>query len=80
MRFTRYSFGSVQVDGVTYDHDLIIDRGKIASERKPFPGSSVTHTDQVSTGGPWRTRVIASRGLPRHQPSASIHQVSPASR
>ena len=30
------------------------------------------------TGGPWRTRVIASAGVPRHQPSASIHQVSPA--
>jgi len=28
MRFTGYSFGSVRVDGVTYDHDLIIDRGK----------------------------------------------------
>ena len=24
MRFTGYSFGSVRVDGVTYDHDLII--------------------------------------------------------
>ncbi len=29
MRFTDYSFGSVRVDGVTYDHDLIIDRGKV---------------------------------------------------
>jgi hypothetical protein len=33
-RFTDYSFGSVRVDGVTYDHDLIIDRGKIRKRKK----------------------------------------------
>ena len=37
MRFTGYSFGSVRVDGVTYDHDLIIDRGKIRKRKKPLP-------------------------------------------
>jgi hypothetical protein len=25
MRFTGYSFGSIRVDGMTYDHDLIIE-------------------------------------------------------
>jgi hypothetical protein len=34
MRFTEYSFGSVRVDGVIYDHDLIIDRGKIRKRKK----------------------------------------------
>ena len=34
MRFTEYSFGSLRVDGVTYDHDLIIDRGKIRKRKK----------------------------------------------
>ena len=34
MRFTGYSFGSIRVDGVTYDHDLIIDRGKIRKRKK----------------------------------------------
>jgi hypothetical protein len=34
MRFTDYSFGCVRVDGVTYDHDLIIDRGKIRKRKK----------------------------------------------
>lgn len=34
MRFTEYSFGSVRVDGVTYDHDVVIDRGKIRKRRK----------------------------------------------
>jgi hypothetical protein len=34
VRFTGYSFGSVRVDGVTYDHDLIIDRGKVRKRKK----------------------------------------------
>jgi hypothetical protein len=34
VRFSGYSFGSVRVDGVTYDHDLIIDRGKIRQHNK----------------------------------------------
>ena len=34
VRFTAYSFGSVCVDGVAYDHDLIIDRGKIRKRKK----------------------------------------------
>jgi len=34
MRFTDYSFGSVRVDGVAYDHDLIIDCGKIRKRKK----------------------------------------------
>jgi hypothetical protein len=34
MRFTAYTFGSLCVDGVTYDHDLIIDRGKIRKRKK----------------------------------------------
>jgi hypothetical protein len=28
VRFPGYSFGSARIDGATYDHDLIIDRGK----------------------------------------------------
>ena len=34
MRFTGYSFGSIRVDGVTYDHDLVTDRGKIRKRKK----------------------------------------------
>ncbi|MGN6793022.1 MAG: MTH938/NDUFAF3 family protein [Streptosporangiaceae bacterium] len=34
MRISDYSFGSVRVDGVTYDHDLIIDRGQIRKRKK----------------------------------------------
>jgi hypothetical protein len=34
MRFEEYSFGSIQVDGVSYDHDLVVDRGKIRKRKK----------------------------------------------
>jgi hypothetical protein len=34
MRISDFSFGSVRVDGVTYDHDLIIDRGRLRKRRK----------------------------------------------
>jgi hypothetical protein len=34
VRFSGYSFGSVRVDGVIYDYDLIIDRGKIRQRKK----------------------------------------------
>jgi hypothetical protein len=34
MRISDFSFGSVRVDGVTYDHDLIIDRGRLRKRKK----------------------------------------------
>ena len=34
MRFEEHSFGSIRIDGVTYSHDLIIDRGKIRKRKK----------------------------------------------
>jgi hypothetical protein len=36
MRFESLSFGSIRIDGVTYEHDVVIDRGKIRKrEKKP---------------------------------------------
>ena len=29
MRFEDFSFGSIRIDGVTYNYDLVIDRGEI---------------------------------------------------
>ena len=34
MRFEEYSFGSIRIDGVTYRHDLIVDRGRIRKRKK----------------------------------------------
>ena len=27
MRFDSFSFGSIQIDGITYEHDVVIDHG-----------------------------------------------------
>jgi len=29
MRFEKFSFGSIRIDGVTYQHDVVIDRGDV---------------------------------------------------
>ena len=34
MRFEAFSFGSIRIDGVTYDHDVVIDKGKIGKRKK----------------------------------------------
>jgi len=57
MRFTGYSFGSIRVDGMTYDHDLIIDRGKIRKRKKAasrkFRGAGIPRcrSRRTSRGG-----------------------------
>ena len=60
MRFTGYCFGSVQVDGVTYDHDLIIDRGKIRKRKKgasrKFRGAYGHTPLSAAEDIPWRCR------------------------
>jgi len=36
MQFDKFSFGSVQIDASTYEHDLVIDRGKVRErDKKP---------------------------------------------
>jgi hypothetical protein len=34
MRFGRFAFGSIEVDGKVYEHDLVIDRGSVRKRRK----------------------------------------------
>ena len=34
MLFGRFTFGSIEVDGKTYEHDLVVDRGRIRKRRK----------------------------------------------
>ena len=34
MNFENLSFGSIQIDGKTYAHDVVIDRGEIRKRRK----------------------------------------------
>ena len=34
MRFEKFTFGSIRIDGVTYNHDVVIDRGEIHKRKK----------------------------------------------
>jgi hypothetical protein len=34
MRFEKFSFGSIRIDGVTYEHDVVIDCGKVRKRKK----------------------------------------------
>lgn len=34
MRFGQFTFGSIEVDGKTYEHDLVIDRSRLRKRRK----------------------------------------------
>ncbi|MGA9113348.1 MAG: MTH938/NDUFAF3 family protein [Candidatus Dormiibacterota bacterium] len=42
MQIDSFSFGSVRVDGHTYHHDLVIDRGRVRERRK---GASKRHRE-----------------------------------
>src|SRR4051812_27223979 len=37
MRLDRYSFGTIRIDGVTYDHDVVIDASSITKRGKKPP-------------------------------------------
>ena len=34
MRFEMFAFGSIRIDGVTYEHDVVIDRGRVRKRKK----------------------------------------------
>lgn len=34
MRFNRFSFGSIEIDGVRYEYDVVIDRGEVRKRKK----------------------------------------------
>ena len=34
MRFEEFSFGSIRIDGVSYDYDVVIDRGEVSKRKK----------------------------------------------
>ncbi|HEU4343783.1 MAG TPA: MTH938/NDUFAF3 family protein [Candidatus Binatia bacterium] len=33
-RFEAFSFGSIRIDGVTYEHDVLLDRGQVRKRKK----------------------------------------------
>src|SRR5215472_13197096 len=34
MQFDEWSFGSIRINGITYEHDVVIDRGEIRKRKK----------------------------------------------
>ena len=60
MRFQKFSFGTIRIDGVTYEHDVVIDRGEVR-KRKKKPSKKFRdefgHTPvSVQEDIPWRCR------------------------
>jgi len=60
MRFQKFSFGSIRIDGVTYGHDVVIDRGNVCKRKKKpskrfrdeFGHTPVSIEEKI----PWRCR------------------------
>jgi hypothetical protein len=60
MRFEKFSFGHITIDGVTYDHDVVIDHGKIRKRvKKPskklrgaFAHTPLSAAEEI----PWKCR------------------------
>jgi hypothetical protein len=34
MRFGKFDFGAIEIDGIRYEHDVVIDRGKVRKRKK----------------------------------------------
>ena len=60
MRFGRFKFGSIQIDGTTYEHDLVIDGERIRKRKKKpskiFRGSFGHTPLSNSEDIPWACR------------------------
>jgi hypothetical protein len=56
MEFRRYVFGSIEIDGVTYEHDVVIEGGRIR-KRKKGPSKSLR-------GGFGHTPLTAAEDIP----------------
>jgi hypothetical protein len=73
MRIDQFTFGSIRIDGVTYEHDVVIDRGRVRKRgkkpSKPFR-DAFGHTPlSIGEAIPWACRRLvvgtgASGALP----------------
>src|SRR5713226_6827270 len=60
MRFEKFSFGSIRIDGTTYGHDVVIDRGEVRKRKKKpsktfrdaFGHTPLSTEEEI----PWRCR------------------------
>jgi hypothetical protein len=56
MEFGRYAFGSIEIDGVTYEHDVVIEGGRVR-KRKKGPSKALR-------GGYGHTPLTAAEDIP----------------
>lgn len=62
MRFEDFSFGSIRIDGVTYPHDVLIDRGQVRKRKKKASKKfreAFGHTPlSIEEEIPWKCRTL----------------------
>jgi hypothetical protein len=60
LRFQKFSFGSIRIDGVTYEHDVVIDRGDVRKRKKKpskkFRDESGHTPVSIEEKIPWKCR------------------------
>jgi hypothetical protein len=60
MHFDKLSFGSIRIDGVVYEHDVVVDGDKIRRRKKKpsrkFRGESGHTPLSIKEKIPWRCR------------------------
>jgi hypothetical protein len=60
MKIENFTFGSIRIDGKTYDHDVVIDRGKVDKRSKKaskaFRERSGHTPLSVAEDIPWKCR------------------------
>jgi hypothetical protein len=67
VQLKHFEFGAIDIDGVTYEHDLVIDRGEIHRRKKnaskPFR-DTFGHTPlSAEEDIPWKcTRLVVGTG------------------
>jgi hypothetical protein len=62
MKFEAFSFGSIRIDGVTYEHDVVIDHGEIRKRKKKpskkyrdaFGHTPLSTEEEI----PWKCRML----------------------
>ncbi len=62
MRFEEFSFGSIRIDGATYERDVVIDRGAVRKRKKKpskqFRGEFGHTPLSIEEEIPWKCRTL----------------------
>jgi hypothetical protein len=60
MRIDQFTFGSIRIDGVIYEHDVVIARGRVQKRKKksskPFRGAFGHTPLSIEENIPWDCR------------------------